>query len=215
MKNTHYLSILSVTAATVLGTAPVASAQTSALSSGDKAVGAYLGLGAGFARYSLKKDDFGLTGASSRNLKENAAAIKLFAGYQLNEFVAVEGQIASLSDAKVKYSNGTVKLGEEKYKANALGVALVGIAPINQDFALFAKVGPSWTNAESKFSPLNLASTQKDRKVGLLAGVGSAYKLTKNAFVRGEVEHYGRIGSEKKAGRSNSTIGTISVGYQF
>jgi OmpA-OmpF porin, OOP family len=139
----------------------------------------------------------------------------LFGGYRLNDNFAVEAQVARLGESRIRYSGAAGALGTETYKATALSLAAVGLLPLGSDFTLFAKLGPSYTSAESSFNTAALGNNSKSRRAGLLAGVGASYRLTDNLSLRGELENYSRVGETAKAGRSTVNLLSASLAYRF
>jgi OmpA-OmpF porin, OOP family len=176
--------------------------------------GAYVGASAGASRFHLKKEDFSIASATSRNFDEKDKGFKVFGGYRFNDHLAVEGQVASLGEASVKYGAAAgSSLGKEKYKLTAVSAVAVGLMPLGSDFTLFAKAGPSVVRAESSFDTASAGGLSRKTRVGGLVGVGATYAFTDHLALRGEYEQYLRVGAKDRPGRSSA--GLLSVGLQY
>lgn len=211
MKRIHSLAALSLAALCVAGTA---GAQTSASRLAPD-TGPYIGLGAGLTKFSLKKNDFTATGATSRAFDEKDKGFKIFGGYRLLRNLAVEAQYARLGEAEVRYSGAGFAPGREKYEVSGFSVAAVGLLPVSDEFTLFAKAGPSFTRAENTFSRTGLGTNTKSSRAGGLFGLGASYKLSENFSLRAEFENFSRVGEASKAGRSSVNLLSIGAAYNF
>jgi OmpA-OmpF porin, OOP family len=176
--------------------------------------GAYVGASGGVSQFKLKKEDFSIASATSRSFDEKDKGFKLFGGYRFNEHFAVEGQAASLGEASVSYGGATgSSLGKEKYKLIAVSAAAVGLMPVGSGVTLFGKAGPAAVRAESSFDTSGGGASSKKTRIGGVVGGGATYAFTDQLALRGEYEHYLRIGQKNNTGRS--TAGLLSVGLQY
>ena len=177
--------------------------------------GPYVGLGLGVTSFGLKKNDFTGATATSRTFDERDTGFKLFGGYRLSDNFAVEAQFATMGESTIRYRGASGAIGTEKYKVSAMSVAAMGLLPLNNDFTLFAKLGPSYTNARSTFSNRALGANTKSSRAGLLLGAGAMYNLTDNLALRAEFENYSRVGEANKAGRSTVSMVSAGLTYRF
>jgi OmpA-OmpF porin, OOP family len=176
--------------------------------------GAYVGASVGASIFKLKKEDFSIASATTRNFDEKDKGFKVFGGYRFNDHLAVEGQAASLGEASVAYGGAAgSSLGKEKYKLIAVSAVAVGLMPVGSGFTLFAKAGPSAVRAESSFDTAGAGASSRKTRIGGLVGAGATYAFTDHLALRGEYEHYLRVGQKDNTGRS--TAGLLSVGLQY
>ena len=97
---------------------------------------------------------------------------KVFAGYQFNRYVAVEGGIASLGGITERWtsSGSEFRTISPFLRAFAYGV---GTWPIAEDFGLFGRLGVGWT-----------------ADVGVAGGLGLKYEFNENVGIRFEAERF-------------------------
>jgi OmpA-OmpF porin, OOP family len=176
--------------------------------------GPYVGAGIGVTGYGLKKEDFTSAGSAGRRFDERDGGLKVFGGYRFNEYLAVEGQVASLGKAEVTYRDAAGRsVGKEKYSLAAASVAAVGSWPLGAGFSVFGKAGPAVTRASSSFSVAGLGSPSKATKLGAVVGLGVSYRITDKLSLRGEYEQF--LGAGKKDRPGRSTVGLLSAGLQY
>ena len=118
----------------------------SAITQSTFAEGMYLAgsLGSSMPTSTVKSDvDIALISAGATNLSSsmgNGTAMKFLVGYDFNPNLAIEG--GYFDSGTMTYSGtATGATISADVKATGLQVALLGIAPINDKFSLFAKVG--------------------------------------------------------------------------
>lgn len=128
----------------------------------------------------------GYTGLQS-SINSSSTGYKAGVGYQFTPNFAIEGSYVDIGS--FKYS-ATVTGGwvNADVKGSGLNVAALGIAPINDNFSLFGKVG--YTAASQKASVVGAGgsfSSSQDKNSGGF-GFGGIYKLTEKVGVRVEWE---------------------------
>lgn len=107
---------------------------------------------------------------------DSSLAGKLYAGYQFNEYFALEGSLGGY-DA---LDGDLVTVGDMKF----LAIQPKVILPVGERFSVFAKAGVSYFNAEFKASNSILGSagytTLSDTAFAGMYGLGAEFALTDN-----------------------------------
>lgn len=166
--------------------------------------GFYAGVDVGNGKIRVK--DCG--GCSSSKDNETVGGVLL--GYQYNKNLAVEAKYTSAG--KWEISPG----GSGDIKNDVFSLAAVGIAPINDSFSVYGKLGIAST--KSKVSGGLTASLQDTRRTAATAGVGVQYNVTPAVGIRFGYDYYegktdGTAGSPSVD--NNSDVWTIGVVFKF
>lgn len=133
------------------------------------------------------------------------SAWKLFGGYKLNRYFAVEGTYGDWGEIAI----GTTVLGIPVSATGEIwsaGVAALGMLPLGGDrFALFGKAGIVYTEQTSIGSAPGVPTqTEKETGSELHWGVGAMFNFTRNLGLRAEWERL-----------QDSEVDILSVGIQF
>jgi OOP family OmpA-OmpF porin len=182
-------------------------------------------MGAGIARSRADVD----VDRVARNLLATGSAIstftkdekdigyKIFAGKQLNRYLAVEGGYfdAGKFDFIANTTNGGVLRGETSFRG--VNLDLVGQLPLTQRLSLLGRAGVQYAQTSSAFRGDRLAlganPSQSGRRGNAKFGVGVEYKLTEAAALRWEVERY-RTKETASMGR-DVDMASVSFVYKF
>lgn len=165
----------------------------SAITQSTFAEGMYLAgsLGSSMPTSTVKSDvDIALISAGATNLSSsmgNGTAMKFLVGYDFNPNLAIEG--GYFDSGTMTYSGtATGATISADVKATGLQVALLGIAPINDKFSLFAKVGYTAVSVKTnaRVNTTSASSTSDKNNSGY--GFGATYKLSDKLSLRGEWE---------------------------
>jgi OOP family OmpA-OmpF porin len=164
---------------------------------------AYIGLNVGQASHGV--DDEGLAVISR---SERKTAFKLYGGYQFTKNWGVELGYADFGKARNVYNVGAPLTLE--YQSTAVYLAGTGTVPLNEQFALFAKLGISSgrTSGTLSFAGTNLQAS--GRKSSLMGGIGASYNLTKNAAIALEYEDFGKLDGDSKV-----NMWSVGLRYKF
>ncbi len=133
---------------------------------------------------------------------ERKTGLGLSFGYVLNEHVAFEVQARRMGSWKEQGVSLT---------ANSLSASVLGIAPIAQNFSLFARLGMARNSLDLTQGNLS-ASVHKNKA---LFGVGGSYAIDKALGLRAE---YVTLGSNKIGSGStalNLKIQQVNVGMTY
>ena len=117
-------------------------------------------VGAGYGLISLEGDDF----------DEDDNAPHIFAGYQILPFLGIEAAYHNFGE----YGNGLYSAEIESYS-----LALTGRLPLSRSLALFARVGPMWSETE-----LRAGAFTADQDEEILLGAGMEFEVADNIDLR-------------------------------
>ncbi|MFC6669688.1 outer membrane beta-barrel protein [Marinobacterium aestuariivivens] len=146
------------------------------------AEGAYVGASYGHTELNLSGSDKRALSNAGISFDETDKGYKVFAGYRVNDYFAAEFFYTDLGQAVFKDGVDTLKL-----EADTVGVAALGMVPINEYVDLYAKVGFHNWDAD-----LNLAGTGislSDDGTDPVYGAGINYTVN-HISVRFEFERY-------------------------
>ena len=209
-----------VLAAVLISTAAVAAPSALAADVGS-ASGWYLGGGAGQSR--AKFEDASISsvlsgtgrraGATAKD--ETDFSYKLFVGYQMNRYFAVEGGYFNLGE--YSFTTTTVPAATlQGSMKNHVGtnLDLLGRMPIGDQFSLFARLGVQNSKTHDLFGGTAVASAAPSKsRTDYKAGAGAEFDFTKNVGVRAEWERY-RV-SDGFNGRLDVDVVSASLLYRF
>lgn len=177
----------------------------SALAAGNVNVLEGLYAGGSFGR--AEADD--LCEVSIGKCEDNDNAWKLFAGYQFTPNWALEGAYVDLGS----FSDRAGDLLTIKTQADALSLAIVGVAPYSDQFAAFAKAGAfRWdldVRQDSVLFPQN-STAMNDDGISLQLGIGAKLDFTPNLGMRAEWEWYQDVGDRDVTGKQD--VNMLSLG---
>ena len=148
--------------------------------------------------------DFGSTKFKALGDSSSKTGFGGTVGYTLNPNLAFELIARRL---------GSWKEDGLKLNGNALQASVLGIAPISNDFSLFARLGLSRNSLELKGGGVDMSLN----KVKPVFGLGASYQLAKNVALRGE---YSNLGTTKfKSGDKSLDVKVhqfnVGVTYAF
>jgi opacity protein-like surface antigen len=119
---------------------------------------------------------------------------KVYAGYQLNDYLGVEGGYANLNDwtAHSSTSGGSYL---NKGNADAWLLSAVGTIPLTNKFSVMGRLGAAYMLVDSRLTDLSNTSDTTTRtqsigkdSYGAYYGVGVTYALLDNFKLRAEWE---------------------------
>jgi OmpA-OmpF porin, OOP family len=164
--------------------------------------------------------DLGFDSAVNTNDKRDVG-YRLFGGYQLHKYVAVEAAYVDLG--KFGFRTDVVPTGALSGAMNISGfeVAAVGTLPINERFGLFARVGAFSNETKTSYNGtgsvevITGAETQRKRSTRLSYGAGVMFAINKNFSLRGEWSRYAKLGSAFTGGKTDANLYSLGVVFRF
>ncbi|MES2351190.1 MAG: outer membrane beta-barrel protein [Pseudomonadota bacterium] len=107
------------------------------------------------------------------------ASVGLFLGYQLNDFVSIEGNIRRLGDFNTGMNNYHTKVDQ-------FGMSAVFSKPLGSSkFKVFGRLGANYVNIDTKSNRMN---PHREKKLAGLYGFGLSYDITPTVSARVEVQ---------------------------
>jgi OmpA-OmpF porin, OOP family len=212
MKSIHALRLLSAAGLSITLAAP-------ALAENDSYF--YGGLSVGQSRARIDDERItatlqaaGLT-TTGMTRDERDTAYKLFAGYQFNRYIGVEGGYFNLG--KFGFTSTTAPAGSlnGQIKLHGLNLDVVGTLPIVENLSLIGRVGAQYAKARDSFSGtgaviVNNANPSKT-DTNYKLGIGVQYAFTPSVLMRAEAEHF-RVND---AVGNHGGVNMFSVGLVF
>jgi len=206
----------------LLGASGIASAQQT---------GFYLGAGVGQTNIStgdLANDiasEFRAAGITNVSSDENDrdTGWKIFAGYQFNPYLAVEGGYVDFGKYDV---NATGMAGTAAVNVNgevdsqAMFFDVVGHLPANESFSVFGKVGLAFTRTDASASGnvgnfFSVSASDSENEVVPKLGIGFRYNITKQIGIRAEYEYYFNVGKSDTTGESDIEMWGAGMTFHF
>ena len=142
---------------------------------------------------------------------------KVFGGYQLNNYLAVEGGYFNLG--KFGYTATTIPVGTLRgdSKMQGLNLDLVGRLPVTESFSVFGRAGVNYASVRDNFSGTGaivvLDPNPSKREANFKLGAGLEYAFNKSLSVRAEVERY-RI-NDAVGNRGDVDMVSVGLVYRF
>ena len=164
--------------------------------------------------------DLGFTNPSTvSNTKDTG--YRLFGGYQLHKYIAVEaayvdlGRFSFRTDVTPKGSlTGSTRI-------DGFELSAVGTLPLGGRFGLFARVGALSAQTRTSYTgggsieTLIGGETQKRHSTELAYGAGAMYNINQNLSVRGEWSRYEKLGNILTGGRTDANLYSLGLVYRF
>lgn len=160
-------ALATITAGMAGGISTVASTDNSFFNNADS--GFFVGGNLGYGKVDFTRADLGVTPSS--RLETGGFSWNANAGYQFNQFLAVEGGYTQFDDAHALV--GSTKVGYRDI--DGWSMLVKGMYPVNQQISVFAKFG----TMRLHLKPVNLTGVTLKRWAPEL-GLGVAYHLNKN-----------------------------------
>ncbi|MYM66216.1 outer membrane beta-barrel protein [Pseudoduganella sp. FT55W] len=164
-----------------------------------QAEGAYIGANVGRAEQKVDVESY--------SFKESTTAYKLYGGYTYNRNFGFEVGFADLREAE-KRGNGARIASEPK----TVYIAATGTLPLNDQFALFGKVGVASSHVKVSASAPGISASGSDNQTSPYIGVGASFALNKNVSFVAEYENFGKIA---KDGGSHIKADFFSAGVRY
>jgi len=161
------------------------------------ATGAYIGGSYGYLRVD-----------SDEEFDDNKDAYQLFAGYSLNQYIALEGSYINFGD----YGN---RLANAETDGYTLGLKLS--LPVTNSVDIYARGGQLWY--ETDYSVLGVDGNKDD--TGLFAGIGASYHVNQDWAVKVDYTVYDNdldadsVSSDNDDFTTDMKHASVGVEYKF
>ena len=185
--------------------------------------GWYIGIGLGDVTANYKITDFDDSSISEGLADNSDSAWKIFGGYEINGYFAIEVGFADLhndTDKRTTFSgisNGTGSrylslpggaVSVDIDDINGYFVAAMGSLPLTSRFELRAKAGAVAWDAVQTTVDLDRRDLTLDGTDALI-GVGMEYRFDNGIGIRGEAERYFNVGA------TDQNVAALSISYHF
>ena len=157
-------------------------------------------IGANYGNSEIDTGVSGLTGTATLDEKDHG--LKIYAGYDINKIVSVEGHYVNLGEATLKGNNGdqfTYEGTAYQLTANSVNVSLEGKSiglsalvklPVSEMINPFFKAGIHNWDAKSSISSSAVNASLDDDGTDMFYGIGMNVAVNKSLSVRGEFERF-------------------------
>ncbi len=184
----------------------VAGATVCALFSGAALAQPYLGIDAGISRYDLDASSFDVAGVSG-SVDEEGTVLGLRAGYELNQYVAIEAAYRTLGEAGF---NGNV-MGcavDITVDTTVIEATILGQLPLGDRWDLLGRVGAARWDVDADLRSPCVSAADSDDGTGMTYGLGVQYNLTESVGLRAEWQQYEDVADEEE-------VSTVTAGLIF
>ena len=163
----------------------------------------YIGVTLGASNANISQEVVAVTGATSTVFLTDSRdpGFKVFAGYRFNRYFAVEGGYAWLGEfqATTQVTAPTTGALNANIRVIGLYIDAVGMLPVGDRFAAFAKVGVLGSETRTFRSTSGtvtsgLNTNASTDQANLSYGLGVQYDLEKNVTLRFVWERYIKVG---------------------
>ncbi len=167
-----------------------------------QAEGSYLGVNVGSA-----KQKASVNGASG---SERDTAAKIYGGYNFDKNFGIEAGYADFGNAKKSYSNGD----SFSIKSHAFYVAGTATAPINDQFAVFAKLGVTANRSKIDVTSNGVSGNATKNNTDVIVGVGASYAINNQLSAVAEYENFGKV-AKGNGGDIKAEMYSVGLRYKF
>jgi OOP family OmpA-OmpF porin len=158
--------------------------------------------------------------ASSTSADHSSTNPNFRLGYRINPNVAVEASYDRVGkmDLQSAISSPTADSASGTWKGHGLGLHVLGIAPLDDKWSLYGRVG-----VERWKTSLDLASNAggstsygaSSSHTSLALGAGAAYAISRNVDATAELVHYNHVGDATSTGRTGLNQFNFGLRYHF
>ncbi len=125
------------------------------------------------------------------DMAEDSTSGKLFAGYQFNRVLGAEAGLIQFGNAIV--SSGGIDVVS---RPSSLYLAATGAMPLNEQWALYAKLGVARTHSRISATMGGWSDAVAANHTGPMFGAGVGYSLNAKVLLFAEFEQFGKVLNE-------------------
>jgi len=161
------------------------------------------------------------TSGFSCSTKNAAVGLRLFAGYQIIENLAVEGGYVDLGQGSVSSAGNvgiTPSTADLTLKSNGLAADVILTLPITHEFGVFGRLGTFfWEVAETPNASGGLVANGNQSSSGASFdfGIGAKYDFDSKTGIRAEYQLFKNVGDPNTTGRGDIGLISASLLYRF
>ena len=140
---------------------------------------------------------------------------KVFAGYEFNKYLALEGAYVDLGEAK---ATATGPGGTATGALDGKGWELLGVGsiPFNDQFSAYGKAGIFRWKVDGSLAVTGIATTSvEETGTDFTYGVGLRYNFTRNLGARLEWQRYNNVGESDTTGQADVDLLSIGLIFRF
>ena len=142
---------------------------------------------------------------------------KVFGGYQLNKYFALEGGYFDLGEYSFQANTLPVGTYSGNIRIKGINLDAVGILPITQKISAFGRLGLNTAKAQTHFAGTGAVNVldpdHSKRDTNYKMGLGLAYAFTPSLALRAEAERY-RI-DDTMNNRGDVDLVSLGLVYRF
>lgn len=142
---------------------------------------------------------------------------KLFGGYQVNKYFAVEAGYFDLGQFGFVANTAPAGSLSGNIKIRGLNLDAVGTLPITEKFSAFGRIGVAYAHTDGNFAGTGavnvLNPSPSERDTNLKVGLGVQYAMTDALSLRAEIERY-RI-NDAVGNKGDVDMASIGLVYRF
>ncbi|SDP94577.1 Opacity protein [Rhodoferax sp. OV413] len=158
--------------------------------------------------------------ASSTSADHSSTNPNFRLGYRINPNVAVEASYDRVGkmDLQSAISSPTADSASGTWKGHGLGLHVLGIAPLDDKWSLYGRVGVERWKTSLDLASNAGGSTGYDATsshTSLALGAGAAYAISRNVDATAELVHYNHVGDATSTGRTGLNQFNFGLRYHF
>lgn len=163
--------------------------------------------------------DLGFDAAATSG-DDSDGAFRVFAGYGLHRYVAIEAGYTDLGRYELRTIVAPVGRLDSRTRVGAADVSVLGLLPVGERFTLFARGGGFVSRTRTSFSGSGSVQVieggdRSERSQGLLYGAGAMAAITPRWGVRLEWTRLRKAIDETLLGRQDADFWGLGVTYRF
>ena len=138
---------------------------------------------------------------------------KLFGGYQINKYLALEGGYFDLGEFDFVTSTNPADTLSGNIQVRGVNLDAVGTLPITDKFSAFGRLGVTHARTKGSFAGATTVNSTRASDNNLKVGLGVQYAFTDALSLRAEIERY-RI-NDAVGNKGDIDLASVGLVYRF
>ncbi|MDO9143460.1 outer membrane beta-barrel protein [Rhodoferax sp.] len=138
---------------------------------------------------------------------------KLFGGYQINKYLALEGGYFDLGQFDFVTNTNAPSTLNGNIQVRGVNLDAVGILPITDKFSAFGRLGVTHAHTKGSFAGATTVNSTRASDNNLKVGLGVQYAFTDALSLRAEIERY-RI-NDSVGQKGDIDMASVGLVYRF